>query len=145
LGKNAIDLAIHIWYSMIVTGQQWDKCIEIFIKLLHGKLDLQMRKDFLFEFGKLRIYTHFSPKTWDCLARMLLNRLLTPGERICFDHFHRIGLLLPYWVLNAHHNTQNKFILDQNYGWVMNDSSDPLSGWDILNVDQVNHGTANDD
>ncbi|CAG8510344.1 14603_t:CDS:2, partial [Racocetra fulgida] len=83
---NAIDITIHIWYSMIVTGQQWDKCIEIFIKLLHGKLDLQTRKDFLFEFGKLRIYTHFSPKT-----------------------------------------------------------SDPLSGWDILSVDQVNHGAANDD
>ncbi|CAG8628572.1 17908_t:CDS:1 [Dentiscutata erythropus] len=132
-----------------------------------------MREEHAFEFDKLKIRTHFSSKTWKCLAEMLVNRIdvqtgvvmrnaimlnpsridyrhrylqrLAPGERICFDNFRHHGILLPYGALNANHNTQNKFIIDPTYGWVMADSADPLSAWDIFKVVQVKYGTADED
>ncbi|KAF0559057.1 hypothetical protein F8M41_007025 [Gigaspora margarita] len=170
LGKSAIDIAIQIWYSSALTDKQSIKCFEIFGTVIQ---DSQMKEENIFEFGKLKIRTHFSSKTWNCLVEMLANRVdlqtgvvmrnaimlnperidyrhrymqrLTQGERICFDNFRHHGILLPYGALNAHHNVQNRFILDPKYGWVMADSSDPLSGWDIYKVVQVKHGTANED
>ncbi|RIB13965.1 hypothetical protein C2G38_2018828 [Gigaspora rosea] len=169
-GKNAIDIVIQIWYSSSLTDIQAIRSLEIFSLILK---DSQMMEENLFEFGKLKIHTHFSSKTWMCLAEMLSNRvdlqtgislrneimfnpmrkdyrhrymqLLTPGERICFDNFRHHGILLPYGALNAHHNVQNRFILDRTNGWVISDNSDPLSRWDIFSVVQIKNGTADED
>ncbi|CAG8770471.1 1927_t:CDS:2, partial [Gigaspora rosea] len=135
LGKNAIDMAIQIWYSSALTDKQSIKCLEIFSKIVQ---DSQMAKEYSFEFGKLKIHTHFNPKTWKCLVEMLANRtdiqtgivmrndiMLNPTridyryrylqrltlEQICFDNFRHHGILLPCGALNAHHNTQNRFIV----------------------------------
>ncbi|CAG8592488.1 7809_t:CDS:1 [Dentiscutata erythropus] len=173
LGKDAIDLVIHIWYSSALTDKQSLKCIEILSKILQDKLDSKVKKGYTFEFGKLKVRTHFNSETWMCLAEMLSNDIdlqtavdmrndimlnparedyrhrymqrLTPGERICFDNFRHHGILLPYGVMNAHHNTPNRFIIDRMFGWTMADSSDPLSGWDIFNIAQVKCGTAKED
>ncbi|CAG8531025.1 22522_t:CDS:2 [Gigaspora margarita] len=121
LGKSAIDIAIQIWYSSALTDKQSIKCFEIFGTVIQ---DSQMKEENIFEFGKLKIRTHFSPKTWNCLVEMLSNRVdlqtgvvmrnaimlnperidyrhrymqrLTQGERICFDNFRHHGILLPY-------------------------------------------------
>ncbi|CAG8662472.1 1334_t:CDS:1 [Dentiscutata erythropus] len=170
LGKNAIDMVIQIWYSSALTDKQSIKCLQIFCTLVQNSL---MKEENTFEFGKIKIRTHFSLKTWKCLLEMIANGVdlqtgvvmrnaimldpdrkdyrhrylqrLTPSERICFDNFRHHGILLPYGALNAHHNAQNRFILDPKCGWVMADSSDPLSGWDIFKVVQVKHGTADED
>ncbi|KAF0399376.1 hypothetical protein F8M41_009723 [Gigaspora margarita] len=173
LGKNAIDAVIHIWYSSALTNEQWHKTTDLLANILYDKFDPHTKKDYLFDFDKLKIYTHFKPQTWKCLFGMVLCPIdlqtaidmrtkimldptrkdylhqhmqgLTPGERICYDYFRRNGILLPYGVSNVHHNTPNKFILDPIHGWTTTDCSDPLSGWDLLKVVQVENGTAKDD
>ncbi|CAG8737358.1 14830_t:CDS:2, partial [Racocetra persica] len=177
LGKNAIDIAIHIWYSSALTDEQMIGCYGIFNTVFQDLLGSNMSGSQIteeYEFKcKVKICTHFSPNTWMCLAEMLENstdlqtgvmlrnkimldparidyrhrhmQALTPGERICFDNFRHHGILLPYGALNAHHNVQNKFILDPTYGWLLPDNSEPLSGWDISSVVQVKHGTADED
>ncbi|RIB02514.1 hypothetical protein C2G38_872121 [Gigaspora rosea] len=173
LGKDAIDLVIHIWYSSALTDKQSLKCIEILSTVLQDKLDSKVKKEYTFEFDKLNIRTHFSSETWMCLAEMLSNdtdlqtatdmrnnimlnparedyrhrymQRLTPGERICFDNFRHHGILLPYGAMDAHHNSPNRFIIDRMFGWTMADSSDPLSGWDIFNIAKVKYGTAKED
>ncbi|KAF0542833.1 hypothetical protein F8M41_004304 [Gigaspora margarita] len=67
------------------------------------------------------------------------------AEQICFDNFRHYGILLPYGALNAHHNTQNRFIVDPTCSCVMTVSLDLLSGWDIFKIVQVRHRTADED
>ncbi|CAG8831047.1 30638_t:CDS:2, partial [Gigaspora margarita] len=128
LGKNAIDAVIHIWYSSALTNEQWHKTTDLLANILYDKFDPHTKKDYLFDFDKLKIYTHFKPQTWKCLFEMVLCPIdlqtaidmhtkimldptrkdylhqhmqgLTPGERICYDYFCRNGILLPYGVSN---------------------------------------------
>ncbi|CAG8525520.1 4280_t:CDS:1 [Dentiscutata heterogama] len=85
----------------------------------------------------------FDPTRKDYLHQHMQG--LTPEERICYNYFRRNGILLPFGFPNTHHDTPNKFILDPEHGWTTTDCSDPLSGWDLLKVVQVENGTAKDD
>ncbi|CAG8590219.1 hypothetical protein C2G38_2154188 [Gigaspora rosea] len=150
LGKNAIDAVIHIWYSSALTNEQWHRTTDLLANILYDKFDPHTKKDYIFEFDKLKIYTHFKPQTWKCLFEMVLcpidlQTAIDMRERICYDYFRHNGILLPYGVPNLHHNTPNKFILDPVHGWTTTDCSDPLSGWDLLKVVQVENGTTKDD
>ncbi|CAG8851258.1 23623_t:CDS:1, partial [Racocetra persica] len=78
LGKNAIDIAIHIWYSSAFTEKQMIRCLGIFPTVFQDVFgsDLsgsQMAEEYEFKCGKVKIGTHFSPKTWKCLAEMVGN------------------------------------------------------------------------
>ena len=54
---------------------------------------------------------------------------LSSHQRVSWDIFAQLGMLLPLGALNAHHNVQNPFLFDVNHCWRPEGQLDPLQCW----------------
>ena len=54
---------------------------------------------------------------------------LSPHQRVSWDNFAQLGMLLPLGAFNAHHNVQNPFLFDVDNHWRPESQLDPLQCW----------------
>ena len=69
----------------------------------------------------------FSPQGKRYAAEMLT--ALSSYQRVSWDNFAQLGMLLPLGAYNAHHNVQNPFLFDVNHCWRPESQLDPLQCW----------------
>ena len=69
----------------------------------------------------------FSPQGKKYAVEMLTT--LSPHQRVSWDNFAQLGMLLPLRAFNAHHNVQNPFLFDVDNRWRPESQLDPLQCW----------------
>ena len=69
----------------------------------------------------------FSPQGKRYAVEMLT--ALSPHQRVSWDNFAQLGMLLPLGALNAHHNVQNPFLFNVDNRWRPESQLDPLQCW----------------
>ena len=69
----------------------------------------------------------FSPQGKRYAVEMLT--ALSSHQRVSWDNFAQLGMLLPLGAFNAHHNVQNPFLFDVNHCWRPESQLDPLQCW----------------
>ena len=69
----------------------------------------------------------FSPQGKRYAVEMLTT--LSPHQRVSWDNFAKLGMLLPLGAFNAHHNVQNPFLFDVDNRWRPESQLDPLQCW----------------
>ena len=69
----------------------------------------------------------FSPQGKRYAVEMLT--ALSSHQRVSWNNFAQLGMLLPLGAYNAHHNVQNPFLFDINYCWRPERQLDPLQCW----------------
>ena len=69
----------------------------------------------------------FSPQGKRYAVEMLT--ALSSHQRVSWDNFAQLGMLLPLGAYNAHHNVQNPFLFDVNHCWRPESQLDPLQCW----------------
>ncbi|EEB98313.1 hypothetical protein MPER_02205 [Moniliophthora perniciosa FA553] len=72
---------------------------------------------------------------------------LKPSHRVAVQEWRRFGLLMPFGAPNAHLNRPNPSLITPTGQLWLDDSADPLEGWDICQVFQSGkeHGTTEED
>ncbi|OCL12153.1 hypothetical protein AOQ84DRAFT_420874 [Glonium stellatum] len=74
-----------------------------------------------------------APERADYVDRALFTQ--PPGWRMCTAKFREDGILLPFGSSRGEFDTPNPTFYQTKNVWLMKDNSDPLSGW---NIDEVN-------
>ena len=69
----------------------------------------------------------FSPQGKRYAVEMLTT--LSPHQRVSWDNFAQLGLLLPLGAFNAHHNVLNPFLFNYDNRWRSESQLDPLQCW----------------
>ena len=69
----------------------------------------------------------FSPQGKQHAVEMLT--ALSSHQRVSWDNFAQLGMLLPLGAYNAHHNVQNPFLFNVNHCWRPESQLDPLQCW----------------
>ena len=69
----------------------------------------------------------FSPQGKQYAVEMFT--ALSSHQRVSWDNFTRLGMLLPLGALIAHHTVQNPFLFDVNHCWRPESQLDPLQCW----------------
>ena len=69
----------------------------------------------------------FSPQGKRYAVEMLST--LSSHQRVSWDNFAQLGMLLPLGALNAHHNVQNPFLFNVDNRWRPESQLDPLQCW----------------
>ena len=104
-----IDLESKYWFKMFTENLTWQSPRHI------GKCMEDRRKHL------------FSPQGKRYAVEMLT--ALSFHQRVSWDNFAQLGMLLPLGALNAHHNVQNPFLFDVNHCWRPESQLDPLQCW----------------
>ena len=69
----------------------------------------------------------FSPQGKRYAVEMLT--ALSSHQRVSWNNFAQLGMLLPLGAFNAYHNMQNPFLFDANHCWRPESQLDPLQCW----------------
>ncbi|KAL7918083.1 hypothetical protein ACQKWADRAFT_324100 [Trichoderma austrokoningii] len=155
--KEAIDCMIHIWYSAfiqsnhlsILQGKLRVLVADIIQKIANKPLKSLQAKSWSFGSRTLRLV--LAKEVW-C---KLLERLdvpisltaqkahqirtaitLAPSRRDYRERRYMYGLLLPFGISRARFDTPNPSVdpFESNQSWQLQDSLDPLDGWDIFDI-----------
>ena len=159
LGELSCDMLIQLWYSVTMTDKQMVIITNMLGKLVQdseGKVmkgpyctslpklphvnltvDLDRKHWFVMrtenrsrDFEKCmedRSKHLFSPQGKRYAVEMLTT--LSSHQRVSWDNFVQLGMLLPLGALNAHHNVQNTFLFDVDNHWRPESQLDPLQCW----------------
>ena len=104
-----IDLESKHWFKMLTENLTWQSP-------RHIEKCMEDRRKYL-----------FSPQGKRYAVEMLT--ALSPYQRVSWDNFAQLGMLLPLGAYNAHHNVQNPFLFDVNHCWRPESQLDPLQCW----------------
>ncbi|PBK65733.1 hypothetical protein ARMSODRAFT_1022167 [Armillaria solidipes] len=126
--------------SSTTVHTRWDPNTTMFlISLLSGdEIDLPQAKDTWSR-------TMYAPERIDHRERHYTG--LRPSHRVAFDAWRRSGLLLPFGAMKDHMCVPNAWLFSGQGDLLLNDSSNPLEGWDYTEVVKAGkeHGTTADD
>ena len=104
-----IDLESEHWFKMVSKNLTWQSPRHI------GKCMEDRRKHL------------FSPQGKRYAVEILT--ALSFHQRVSWDNFAQLGMLLPLGAYNAHHNVQNPFLFDVHHCWRPEGQLDPLQCW----------------
>ena len=159
LGELSCDMLIQLWYSVTMTDKQMVIITNMLRKLVQDSeemvlkgpycaslpklphvnltVDLDRKHWFVMltenrsrDFGKCmedRSKHLFSPQGKRYAVEMLTT--LSSHQRVSWDKFVQLGMLLPLGALNAYHNEQNTFLFDVDNHWRPESQLDPLQCW----------------
>ena len=104
-----IDLELQYWFRMLNENLTWQSP-------RHIRKCMEDRRKHL-----------FSPQGKQYAVEMLT--ALSSHQRVSWDNFAQLGMLLPLGALKAYHNVQNPFLFDVNHCWRPESQLDPLQCW----------------
>lgn len=172
--SEAAEYALHIWYSIFLPAAYTVHVAPMIHKLLNDVLSTTESTVDFTPSSKLTIvvsreihgayrmfyggptpspgqandtFTHLmnAPERVDYRHRYFVR--LQPSNRLAMSEWRRSGIILPFGAPNAHLNTPNRWLIGSGGRFFMDDSANPLNGWNIDDVIESGqrHGATKED